>query len=214
MCGQHCEPSEGNLKRKVLGYEDSTVCLETVLAQSYTVLDDGVIDHMFLHAPEVIRTVIADGCVTDSLLEFLEIVKLPEDLHIDSDNLVTWRQHAHVLSHTDSKAKFVNYLQMRTERDDPVLQLQRKQQEQAAKVVLRATKLKEKEDNAVREKALKAAEKAAEKDRRLALTQEERKIEDTERKSAAARSKILKAAASAEQLRNAVAVLENQGQEV
>lgn len=214
MCGQHCEPSEGSSKRKVLGYEDSTVCLDTVLAQSYTVLDDSVIDHMFLHAPEVIRTVVADGCVTDELLDSLNIVKLPGDLHINRDNLVTWRQHAHVLSHIDSKVKFVNYLQMRTERDDPVLQLQRKQQEQAAKVVLRATKLKEKEDNAVREKAHKAAEKAVEKDRRLGLTQEERKIEDTEKKSAAARIKILKAAESAEQLRNAVAVLENQGQEV
>ena len=51
-----------------------------------------------------------------------------------------------------------------------MLQLQRKQQEQAAKVVLRATKLKEKEDDAVGEKALEAAEKATEKDRHLALT--------------------------------------------
>ena len=79
-------------------------------------------DHLFLHAPEVIHTIRADGCVKDSFLDELQICKLEDDLHIKRDGLVTWRQHAQVMSHTASKAKFVDYLLMRHERNDPILQ--------------------------------------------------------------------------------------------
>ena len=47
-----------------------------------------------------------------------------------------------VLSHTASKAKFVDYLLMRSERNDPVLQQQRKLQAQAEKLQLLKRKRK------------------------------------------------------------------------
>lgn len=207
VCGQHSDPTLLNNKRKVLGFEGSTVCLETVMNQSYTVLEDEEMDELFLHAPEIINTVRNDGCVTDNLLDTLGIVKLPGDLHINRDNMVTWRQHAHVLSHIDSKAKFTNYLRMRAERDDPALQLQKKDQEQALKIVQRAAKLKEKEDAAVRDKAVRAAERDVEKARRFALSSEDKKTEDALKRAAAALKKAAKQAEIAEQLRIAEAVL-------
>jgi hypothetical protein len=94
-------------------------------------------DHLFLHAPEVIHTIRANGCVKDSFLDELQICKLEGDLHINRDGLVTWRQHAQVMSHTSSKAKFVDYLLMRSERNDPVLKQQRKLQAQAEKLIQR-----------------------------------------------------------------------------
>ena len=54
-------------------------------------------DHLFLHAPEVIHTIRADGCVKDSFLDELQICKLEGDLHMNRDGLVTWRQHAQVM---------------------------------------------------------------------------------------------------------------------
>lgn len=177
------------------------------MRQSYTFLPDDDMDHLFLHAPEVISMVRANGCVLDTQLDTLGITKLPGDLHINRDSLVTWRQHAHVLSHTDSRLKFANYLQMRVERDDPLLQLQRKQLDQAAKVVQRAAKLKEKEDLLEKEKAAKNAEKTAEKQRRLALTVTQRKMEDTERKAKNALSKAAKESATAANLVNALELL-------
>lgn len=116
-CGQHCDFTLLNNKGKVLGFEGRTVCLVTVMNQSYTVLEDEKMDELFLHAPEIINTVRNNGCVTDDLLDTFEIVKL----HINRDDMVTWREHSHVLSHSDSKAKFTNYLRMWTERDDPAL---------------------------------------------------------------------------------------------
>lgn len=65
-------------------------------------------------------------------------------MHINRDDLVTWSRHAHVMSHRASKAKFVDYLLMREERNNPVLQQQRKLQEQAAKVIERAAAVQEK----------------------------------------------------------------------
>jgi hypothetical protein len=35
-------------------------------------------DHMFLHAPEVIHKIRSDGAVTDAFLDSLRILKLPE----------------------------------------------------------------------------------------------------------------------------------------
>jgi hypothetical protein len=100
----------------VAGYDNSTVCMETVMAQCYSTIKDSDIDHMFARAPEVIQSVRMNGAVTDKLLGRLGIVKLLNGAHINGDNLVTWRQHAHVMSHGNSKAKFVNYLQMRADK--------------------------------------------------------------------------------------------------
>jgi hypothetical protein len=87
-----------------------------------------------------------------------------------------------MMSHRYSKENFVNYLQIRSDNNNPVLQQQKKQREQAAKIVRRAEILKEKEDLAATEKALKLAAKDAEKVRRAALTPSEKKAEDLERK--------------------------------
>ena len=98
------------MARKVLGFESSTVCLETIIRQCYnTEIPDPEMDHLFLHAPEVIRTVRANGVVADKLLDTLGIFKLEEGEHINRDGLITWRQHAMVLSHVSSKEKFVDY---------------------------------------------------------------------------------------------------------
>lgn len=81
------------------------------MAQCYSDISEDAMDHMFLHAPKVIAEVRSHGGVTDAFLDSLNIAKLPEGLRINRDDLVTWRQHAHVISHDDSRAKFVDYLQ-------------------------------------------------------------------------------------------------------
>ena len=112
-------------------------------------------DHMFLQAPEVIHKIRADGCVKDSFLDELQICKLQGDLHINRDDLVTWRQHAHVLSHTASKTAFVDYILLRDERNDPVLRQQKKLQAQAARVIQRDAAVQKKAELAAREKEKK-----------------------------------------------------------
>ena len=208
VTGQHIEVRESSLTRKVLGFENSTVCLETILGQCYTEMSDAEMDHMFLHAPEVIRTVRTDGVVTDKLLDALEVCKLPDGKHINRDGLVTWRQHAMVLSHVSSKEKFVDYLRMRTEKNDPAFQLRKKEEEQALKVIQRAAAAKAKEDLALVEKASKIAVRLAVKERRNSLSAEDRKAEDTEKKEEAARKKAKKQAEADEKLRIAVGVVE------
>jgi hypothetical protein len=168
--------------RRVLGFEAATVCLKTVIDQCYTEITDEEEDLLFIHAPEVIQRFRSEGSVTDAFLDTLGIPKLPGDRHIDRDGLVPWRRHAYMMSHRYSKENFVNYLQIRSDNNNPVLQQQKKQREQAAKIVRRAEILKEKEDLAATEKALKLAAKDAEKVRRAALSPSEKKAEDLERK--------------------------------
>ena len=123
------------------------------MAQCYSEIPEEAIDDMFLHAPEVIARVRSHGAVTDAFFDELGIFKLPEGAHINRDALVTWRQHAHVMSHTDSRAKFVDYLQMRADRNNPTLQLQLKANEKAAKLLMRETAAREKAEVAARDKA-------------------------------------------------------------
>ena len=127
------------------------------MQQCYSHITEEDMDHMFLQAPEVIHMIRADGRVKDVLLDELGICKLQGNMHINRDDLVTWRQHAHVLSHA-SKEKFVDYLLMRNERNDPALQQQRKLQEQTAKVIQRAAAAQEKAEKVIREKANKRKE--------------------------------------------------------
>ena len=146
-------------------------------------------DHMFLHAPEVIAKVRSDGRVTNDFLDSLNIAKLPDGSHINRDALVTWRQHAHVMSHSDSKAKLIDYLQMRADKNNPVLQLQLKQAEKAAKLLMRETAARDKAEAAVRDKAVKESQKAAEIEGRLGLSAAEKKAEIVQRKLENARRK-------------------------
>ena len=148
----------------------------------------------------------AEGCVKDSLLDPLQICKLQGDMHINRDELVTWRQHAHVLSHTASKAKFVDYLLMRNERNDPILQQQRKVQEQAVKTIQRAAAALERTELALRAKAIKILDKAVEKERRGGLSAAERKSEDDNKKVDVARRKASKTLEAEDRLRVAIEV--------
>ena len=196
------------MARKVLGFESSTVCFETIIRQFYTEIPDPEMDHMFLHAPEVIRTVRANGVVTDKLLDTLGIFKLEDGEHINRDGLVTWRQHAMVLSHVSSKEKFADYLRMRAEKNDPASQLRKKQEEQALKIIDRAAAVKAKEDLVLIEKANKVEERLAIKVRREALSTQERKAEEAEKREEAARKKAREQAEAEGQLRVAVGVVE------
>jgi hypothetical protein len=159
------------------------------MAQCYSDITEDAMDHMFLHAPEVIARVRSHGAVTDVFLDELGIVKLPEGSHINRDALVTWRQHAHVMSHTDSRAKFVDYLQMRADRNNPALQLQLKEAEKAAKTLARETAAREKAEVAAREKAERESQKAAEKERRQRLSPAQKKAEIAQRKVEVAQRK-------------------------
>lgn len=96
---------------------------------------------------------------------------------------------------------------MKRDRNDPVLQLQIKQQEQAAKVVLRETAARAKAEIATREKAAKEVEKAAEKERRLRLSPSEKKTEIIERKAENARRKAAIVRHNADQLQNAIEMM-------
>ena len=173
------------------------------MQQCYSNISETDMVHMFLQAPEIIRIIRTDGRVTDVQLDELGICKLPGNMHINRDDLVTWRQHAHVLSHAASKEKFVDYLLMRNERNDPALQQQRKLQEQAAKVIQRATAAQEKAEKAIREKASKVAEKVAEKERRSALSAADRSIEDGAKKLEMAQRKAAKTLEAEQRLRAA-----------
>lgn len=163
-------------------------------------------NHMFLQAPEVIQMIRTNGCVKDVQLDELGICKLQGNMHINRDDLVTWRQHAHVMSHAASKEKFVDYLLMRNERNDPALQQQRKMQEQAAKVIQRAAAAQEKAEKAIRERASKVAEKAAEKARRNALSAADKSTEDYAKKLEIAQRKVAKTFEAERRLRTALGV--------
>lgn len=193
--------------RRVLGFEAATVCLKTVMDQCYTEITDEEEDLLFIHAPEVIRRFRSEGSVTDAFLDTLGIPKLPGDRHIDRDDLVPWRRHAYVMSHRYSKENFVNFLQIRLDNKNPVLQQHKKDREQAEKLVMRANILKEKETLAANEKALKLAAKDAEKARRAGLTPSQKKAEDLERKVQALLQKAAKKIEKEEKLARARALL-------
>ena len=167
-----------NSVRRVLGFENATVCLKTVMDQCYTDITDVQENQLFIHAPEVIQHIRSEGCVTDQFLDSIGVPKLPGDKHIDRDGLVPWRRHAYLLSHRYSKESFVNYLQIRNDNNNPVLQQQRREMELAMKLVRKAELLREREDLATQNKAVKLVAKVAEKARREALTVAERKAED------------------------------------
>ena len=191
VCEQHCASELPDSVRRVVGFDHSTVCLETVMAQCYSTISEQAMDHMFLHAPEVIAKVRSDGRVTDVFLDSLNIVKLPEGSHINRDDLVTWRQHAHVMSHNDSKAKFVDYLQMRADKNNPVLQLKLEQAEKAAKVLAREAAARDNAEKAARDKAVKESQRVAESERRRGLSAADKRAEAATRKVESAHRKAV-----------------------
>ena len=176
------------------------------MQECYSHITEEDMNHMFHQAPEVIHMIRAEGCVKDVLLDELGTCKLQGNMHINRDDLVTWRQHALVLSHAASKEKFVDYLLMRNERNDPTLQQQRKLQEQAAKVIQRAAAAQDKAEKVIREKANKVAEKAAEKERRNTLSAADRSIEDAAKKLEMAQKKVAKTLEAEQRLRAALEV--------
>lgn len=191
----------------MLGFEEATVCLKTVMDQCYTDITDEQEILLFQHAPEVIQRIRTDGCVTDLFLDSIGVPKLQGKLHVDRDGLVPWRRHAYLMSHTYSKADFIDYLKIKNDNNNPVLQQQKKDREQALKIVRKAEILKDREDLAAREKAAKVAEKTEEKARRDALTLTERKAEDQMKKLQNSVIKAAKLQAAAEQLAQAMIVI-------
>lgn len=171
--------------------------------QCYTDITDEQENLLFIHAPEVIQHIRSEGNVSDEFLDSLGVPKLPGDKHINRDGLVPWRRHAYLLSHRYSKENFIDYLQIRNDKNNPVLQQQKKDREIALKIVRRAEALKDREDLAAAEKATKSANKIAEKARRDALTAAERRAEDHERREDAARRKAAKLLQAEEELARA-----------
>lgn len=206
-CGQHVTFPEPCEVRRVLGFEAATVCLKTVMDQCYTEITDEQEELLFIHAPEVIRQFRSEGSITDAFLDTLGIPKLPGDRHIDRDGLVPWRRHAYMLSHTYSKENFVNYLQIRNDNKNPVLQQQKKDRELAEKLVRRAQILQDRNDLAAHEKALKLAAKNAEKIRRAGLTPALRKAEDVQKKLQLVAQRAAKQLQEEEKLARARALL-------
>lgn len=200
VCGQHCPTAQLRNVRTVLGFDHSTVCLETVMAQCYTELSEKEMDHMFLHAPEVISKIRSEGAVSDTFLDALGIAKLSGGNHINRDELVTWRQHAHVMSHSSSKAKFVDYLKLRADRNNPALQLQIKERDKAAKVLQRVAAAKEKLERNIRDKE-------AELKRRLNLSPDALISENAEKKRVKADKKEALIQKKAERVREAAAIV-------
>lgn len=90
--------------------------------QCYTDITDEQENLLFIHAPEVIQHIRSEGNVSDEFLDSLGVPKLPGDKHINRDGLVPWRRHAYLLSHRYSKENFIDYLQIRNDKDNPVLQ--------------------------------------------------------------------------------------------
>ena len=72
----------------------------------------------------------------------------------------------------------MNYLQIRNDNNNPVLQQQKRERELAMKLVRKAELLREREDLATQNKAVKLVAKVAEKARREAFTVAESKAED------------------------------------
>lgn len=175
------------------------MCLKTVLEQCYTDITIPEEEVLFRHAPGVIQHIRTEGCVTDQFLDSLGIPKLPNGRHIDRDGLQPWRRHAYMMSHTYSKLNFIDYLQIRNDNNNPILQQRKKEREQALRVN-RAAAVKQKEVLAASDKLMKVAARAAEKGRRQSLTVAERKFEDQQRRA-------LVASAHAAELELAQAVL-------
>jgi hypothetical protein len=99
---------------------------------------------------------------------------------------------------------------MKADRNNPVLQLQIKEREKAAKIILRETAAKEKAEVVAREKAAKELERAAEKERRLRLSPAEKKAEIIERKAEAALRKAAVLLLNADRLRVAMEMIGEQ----
>lgn len=112
-----------------------------------------------------------------------------------------------MLSHTYSKENFVNYLQIRNDNKNPVLQQQKKDRELAEKLVRRAQILQDREDLAAHEKALKLAAKNAEKIRRAGLTPAQRKAENVQKKLQLVAQRAAKQLQEEEKLARARALL-------
>lgn len=184
------------------------MCLKTVLEQCYTDITIPEEEVLFRHAPEVIQHIRTEGCVTDQFLDSLGIPKLPNGRHIDRDGLVPWRRHAYMMSHTYSKLNFIDYLQIRNDNNNPILQQRKKEREQALRVVNRAAAVKQKEVLAASDKLMKVAARAAEKGRRQSLTVAERKFEDQQKRALVASAKTARAHAAELELAQAVLLLE------
>lgn len=120
VCGQHVKPS-AERKQSVLGFEHATVCLKTIMDQCYTPISPIDEQVLLLNAPEVIRHIRTEGCVTDLFLDSIGIPKLPDGRHIDRDGLVPWRRHAYMMSHAYSRADFIDYIQIRNDNNDPLI---------------------------------------------------------------------------------------------
>lgn len=207
VCGQHVKTSSNGKKVLVLGFEDATVCLKTVMDQCYTDITDTEEKELFDHAPEVIQKIRQEGCVTDRFLDSLGIPKLPGERHVDRDGSVPWRRHAYMMSHSYSRLDFIDYLQIRNDNNNPVLQQQKKDREQAIKVINRAAIIKQRVDFAASDKVAKIAAKAAEKLRRNNLTVVDRRAEDKLKKAHSAAAKLAKAQATDTELANAVLLI-------
>ena len=111
------------------------MCLKTVMDQCYTPISPIDEQVLFLNAPEVIQHIRTEGCVTDLFLDSIGISKLPDGRHIDRDGLVPWRRHAYMISHAYSRTDYIDYIQIRNDNNDPLIQQQRKDRAQALKVI-------------------------------------------------------------------------------
>ena len=154
------------------------MCLKTVIDQCCTDITIPEEEVLFSHAPEVIQHIRTEGCVTDQYLDSLGIPKLPDGRLIDRDGLVPWRRHAYLMSHAYSKLEFIDYLQIRSDNNNPILQQQKRDRELALKVVNRASAIKHRENLAASDKLMKVTARAAEKLRRGSLTAADRRLED------------------------------------
>lgn len=177
--------------------------------QCYTDITIPEEEVLFSHAPEVIQHIRTEGCVTDQYLDSLGIPKLPDGRHIDRDGLVPWRRHAYLMSHAYSKLDFIDYLQIRSDNNNPILQQQKKDRELALKVVNRAAAIKHREDLAASDKLMKVAARAAEKVRRGSLTAADRRLEDQQKQANAAAAKLAKTQAAEAELAQAIHLLQS-----
>ena len=113
-----------------------------------------------------------------------------------------------MMSHAYSRTDFIDYIQIRNDNNDPLIQQQRKDRAKALKAINRAAVVRQRIEDAAGVKVVKDAAKATEKSRRDHLTVGERRSEDQLRKAQVAATKLAKAQAVERELAQAILLLQ------
>lgn len=192
ICGHHRDISDDLIlpsQNCNFGLEYSTVDFDKIMSQCYTKIPKEEQGKMKAALPQLVKIMRENGRITDIEMDNLNIMKLPEEYHIDRDNFVLWRQHAQLITHDVRLEYFKDYLEercKRTDKDQIELGKRKRELEKEIQAFENAANKKRLQEET---KKTKAEQKDQEKLRMNSISKEIREAEILERKN---REKIQK----------------------